>query len=94
VEIVAALAGAVVGALVGYFLNAKIWEPQRTREETRRLAAALLVEAKAWKELYWEVLGKDIETLESGQPLGSLMLVPGHNLLVVYDSNAGKIGLS
>ncbi len=92
-EVVAALAGAVVGALAGYFLNAKVWEPQRVREKRSRLAAALLAEAKAWKELYWQVFGEYLETLEPGKPLGSMMLVTHQNLLVVYDNNAGDIGL-
>jgi len=93
-ELVAALGGAIVGALAVYVLHVKVEEPERTRQETRRLAAALLAEIEENKERYWKAFGEYLHTLQAGQPLERIAyIITTQDFFSVYDNNTDKLGL-
>jgi hypothetical protein len=94
-QIVAALAGAIIGALVAYVLDASVRAPQRRRDEIRALATALLAELEANLESYWKAFGRHIqEELQPGEPLVRLAIGnAGQNVTPVFDHNAGRLGL-
>ncbi len=66
---------------------------ERTREETRRLASALLAEVREVRERYLDVFGRQIQDLKPGQPAEITRFATSQNFFAVYDNNTGKLGL-
>lgn len=92
-EVWAALAGAIVGSLATY-LGAIRLHQLETKDTRKRFANALLAEAQAGRERYWETFGKHIQALKPGEAWMSVgQIVTTQNFLAVYDSTADKLGL-
>lgn len=90
--VVAALAGAVVGAGIG-FLGTLVRDKLAEADERRKLAAALLVELNGNK-LRFQEYGEDLKKLEPSTPL---VEIPdrwsGHNFFPVFDGSTYRLGL-
>src|SRR5437588_1267608 len=93
-ELQAALAGAVVGAVVGYF-SAVVHDWRRDNSERKRVAIALYAELVSLTRRYMRVFGTSIQLWQPGQPLpvSGDPLVRNQEFFSVYEGNTDKLGL-
>jgi len=88
----ATLAGVGLGFGLNW-LRESVQHGRRVTESKRRVASALLAEAKALRERYLEVFGSRIKQWVPGQPIELGGYVRATNLFAVYDGNTTNLGL-